>query len=117
MVWSSISQAAAFPLAANILAAVQLGPYTAWWKFIPLLIVVLLWGRLVTWIDKDSEEVLLPRMGLNVGNLVGGIIGLILFFMLPSYALGLLALVLVVAIEGGAYLGMRNSKVGLGDLS
>jgi general secretion pathway protein E len=113
-----------FPLAAPFvarlaapLAAVQPGPYTAWWKFIPLLIVVLLWGRLVTWIDKDSEEVLLPRMGLNAGNLIGGIVAFALFFLLPSYALGLLAMILVVAIEAGVYLGMRNSKVGLGDLS
>src|SRR4051794_8082898 len=106
MVWSSLSQVAAFPPAVDILAAVPLGPYTAWWKFIPLLIVVLLWGRLVTWIDKDSEEVLLPRVGLNVGNPIGGIVAFAMFFLLPSYALGVLAMALIVAIEAGAYLGM-----------
>src|SRR5688572_8272796 len=101
----------------SLLAQVSAGPYVAWWKAIPLVIVVLLWGRLVTWIDKDAQEVLLPRVPLNIGNLVFFIIGLFLFFMLPAYAASLLVLTAVVAVEAGVYLGMRNSKVGLGDLS
>ncbi|MEA2708442.1 MAG: hypothetical protein QOF78_1043, partial [Phycisphaerales bacterium] len=97
--------------------AVPVGEYVSWWKPIPLLIVLLLWGRLVTWIDKDAPEVMLPRIPLNTGNILGGILGFALFFLLPSYALGLVALILVVAIEAGVYLAMRNSKTGLGDLS
>jgi type II secretory ATPase GspE/PulE/Tfp pilus assembly ATPase PilB-like protein len=106
MVWSLLSAA----------APVQVGDYLAWWKAIPVLILLLLWGRLVTWIDKDSQEVLLPRLGLNVGNLIGGVIAFALFFMLPGFAVALIALFVILAIEAGVYLAMRNSKVGLGDL-
>jgi type II secretory ATPase GspE/PulE/Tfp pilus assembly ATPase PilB-like protein len=96
--------------------AVPVGEYVSWWKPIPVLIVLLLWGRLVTWIDKDAPEVLLPRVPLNTANLAGFVLAMFLFFMLPGYALALIAVVLIVMIEGGVYLGMRNSKAGLGDL-
>jgi type II secretory ATPase GspE/PulE/Tfp pilus assembly ATPase PilB-like protein len=105
MVWSVLS------------AAVEVGRYVSWWKPIPLLIVLLLWGRLITWIDKDAQEVLLPRIPLNVANLIGGVLGFFLFFMLPGFAVAMIALCVVVLIEAGVYLGMRSSKVGLSDLS
>ncbi len=105
MVWSLIA------------ASVSAGPYTAWWKILPVFVVLLLWGRLVTWIDKDSVEVILPRVPLNIGNLIGGAVGLALFFAIPGYAIALLVYIFVVMIEAGVYLGMRNSKVGLSDLS
>ena len=60
LVWSVLSQAA---------DPVPVGEYVGWWKPIPV-IVLLLWGRLVTWIDKDSQEVMLPRVPLNIGNLL-----------------------------------------------
>ena len=41
MVWSVLSQ------------AVPVGGYIAWWKAIPVVLLLLAWGRLVTWIDKD----------------------------------------------------------------
>src|SRR5829696_3071688 len=97
--------------------AVPVGEYVSWWKAIPVLIVMLLWARLVTWIDKDSIEVLLPRVPLNTGNLLGFAFGMLLFFMLPGYPIALAALILVVIAEAAVYFGMRNSKVGLGDLS
>src|SRR5215208_1626658 len=101
----------------SLLAASTYGPYVSWWKPIPLIIVILLWGRLVTWIDKDSQETMLPRVPLNIGNLVGAVLGLFLFFFLPGYAIAVLVFVAIIAIEAGVYLGMRNSKIGLGDLS
>src|ERR1041385_8054914 len=93
-------------------AAVAPGPYAAWWKVLPVFVVVLLWGRLVTWIDKDAQEVLLPRVPLNIGNLIGGAIGLALFFLLPGFAIALLVYVGVVLVETGVYLGLRNNTVG-----
>jgi type II secretory ATPase GspE/PulE/Tfp pilus assembly ATPase PilB-like protein len=108
MVWSVLSAASS--------AAVPVGDYAAWWKVIPVVIVMILWGRLVTWIDKDCQPILLPRIPLNLGNLMGGVIGFLLFFLLPGFAIGFVALVVVVALELGAYLAMRNAKVGLGDI-
>src|SRR5947207_1400520 len=95
---------------------VLVGGYAAWWKVIPLVIVLILWGRLVTWIDKDCQPILLPRVPLAVGNLIGGILGFLLFFLLPGFPIGFAALCFVVAAELGAYLAMRNAKVGLGDI-
>src|SRR5204863_7108539 len=77
---------------------------------------LILWGRLVTWIDKDCQPILLPRVPLAVGNLIGGILGFLLFFLLPGFAAGFIALVVVIGIILGAYLAMRNAKVGLGDI-
>jgi type II secretory ATPase GspE/PulE/Tfp pilus assembly ATPase PilB-like protein len=105
MVWSGL-----------VIAAVPAGGYINAWKLIPLLLVLLIWGRLVTWIDKDAPEVMLPRIPLNVGNLLAGILAFFLFFMLPGFAVGLLVMILVILIDVGVYLGIRNSKVGLGDL-
>ena len=105
MVWSVLSQ------------AVPVGGYIAWWKAIPVVLLLLAWGRLVTWIDKDSVEVLLPRIPLNVANLAGGVLAFFLFFALPGFFVAFLVACLIVAIEAGVYLTMRNSKVGLGDLS
>ena len=95
--------------------AVPVGEYVSWWKPIPVLIVLLLWGRLVTWIDKDSQEVMLPRVPLNTANILGFIFGLALFFLLPGYPIALAALILIVIAEAAVYLGMRNSKTGIGD--
>src|SRR5688572_6992820 len=97
--------------------AVPVGEYVSWWKPIPVFIVMLLWGRLVTWIDKDAQEVMLPRVPLNTGNVLGFALGAALFFLLPGYPLGLTALILIVITEAAVYFGMRNSKAGLGDLS
>ena len=55
-----------------------MGGYAAWWKIIPVIIVLILWGRLVTWIDKDCQTVLLPRVPLDVGMLLGGLLGSVL---------------------------------------
>src|SRR3954451_15830320 len=89
--------------------AVPVGEYVSWWKPIPVIIVLLLWGRLVTWIDKDSVEVMLPRVPLNTGNVLGFVFALALFFLLPGYALALTALLLIVLAEAAVYFGMRNS--------
>ena len=106
MVWSLLAQTAVSPG----------GPYIAWWKVIPLVIVMILWGRLVTWIDKDSQTVLLPRIPMNVGMLMGGLLGFFLFFLLPGFPIAIIALCVIVLAEAGTYLAIRNQKAGLGDI-
>src|SRR5215217_2791993 len=95
-----------------ILLAVTAGHYVSWWKALLLVLVVLGWGRLVTWIDKDARSVLLPRMGINLGMVVGGALGLFLFFILPGFPIAFLVLVGVVLAELGAYLAIRAQKSG-----
>src|SRR5688572_19910550 len=96
--------------------AVPVGGYISIWKSIVLLVLVLIWARLLTWTDKDTEAAMLPRMSLNVGFMLGFIFALALFFLLPGFAAGLVAFIVIFIIEVITYLVLRNNKVGLKDL-
>ena len=37
-------------------AAVEVGGYVSALKALPVLLVLLLWGRLLTWVDKDAPD-------------------------------------------------------------
>ncbi|MGH7177207.1 MAG: GspE/PulE family protein [Tepidisphaeraceae bacterium] len=101
----------------QFLAAIQVGNYISVWKCAVLLIVLLLWSRLITWADKDAAAAHLPRVSLNLAMLVGLVVGLGLFFMLPGLAIALAGMCAVLAVEATVYLAMRNQKVGLSDLT
>jgi type II secretory ATPase GspE/PulE/Tfp pilus assembly ATPase PilB-like protein len=73
--------------------------------------------RLLTWVDKDSENAHLPRVAVNMAAMGGIVLALILFFTLPSFALAYVAFIGVMVIEIGVYLLVRHQKVGLEDLS
>lgn len=100
-----------------LIANVPVGEYISVWKVLPLLIVVLLWARLVTWVDKDAPSVMLPRVPINIAMLLGGILGIFLFMILPGFAIALTVLCVIVLAEAGGYLFARHQKVGLGDLN
>jgi general secretion pathway protein E len=101
-----------------LLAAVDVGGYISIWKTIPVLLVLLVYARLMTWADKDAVDAQLPRVALNSALLGALIFGFLLFFWLPlGYFLNLLILVVVLSLAFGSYLVVRQQKVGLGDLS
>lgn len=100
----------------GLIADVPVGGYINLWKLIPLLILVLIWARLLTWIDKDAPSVFLPRTPINAGMVAGMILALVLFFMLPGMLIALTVLVFFLLAEIGTYLLLRKQKVGLGDL-
>src|SRR3954468_22970787 len=93
------------------------GGYVSIWKCLLVVIVLLGWARLLTWVDKDSEAAHLPRQAIDLGLLVAGIIAFGLFFVLPMFALAFPVLIFVIGLSLGVYLIMRKQKVGLGDLS
>jgi type II secretory ATPase GspE/PulE/Tfp pilus assembly ATPase PilB-like protein len=99
-----------------VIAFVDTGGYVDGLKLVPILILMLLWARLLTWVDKDAEAAHLPRQILNTGILALGVAGFGLFLFLPNYwiALGSGAGAFLVSI--GAYLIVRQQVVGLGDL-
>ncbi len=73
-------------LLSPVLSAVEAGSYLQRVEAaIPLLILMLAWGRLITWCDKDAVAVNLPRLALNMVNMGMGVAGLFLFFMLPGF--------------------------------
>jgi type II secretory ATPase GspE/PulE/Tfp pilus assembly ATPase PilB-like protein len=95
---------------------VPVGEYVSVWKVLPVLILALIWARLLTWIDKDTPTVLLPREAINMGMIVGFIAAFALFLILPGFLVAFAVFFLIMVIEIGVYLGIRNSKAGLGDL-
>jgi type II secretory ATPase GspE/PulE/Tfp pilus assembly ATPase PilB-like protein len=98
-------------------AAVQVGQYISIWKMVPILIVLIIWARLLTWADKDSLEAHLPRMPLNAAFLGGLIAAFALFLVVPGFALALAVFMFIMVAELATYLILRNQKVGLSDLS
>src|SRR4051794_35959161 len=104
-------------LLSPVLAAVEAGSYLNPWKALPVLILMLLWGRLITWCDKDAVAVNLPRLMLNMVNMGLGVFGFFLFFLLPGFALATVALFVCILAGGGTYFGLRAQKAGLGDLT
>ena len=50
------------------LAAVQVGGYVSALKTIPVILVLLLWARLLTWVDKDAPAAHLPRTAFNTAR-------------------------------------------------
>ncbi|HZZ44123.1 MAG TPA: ATPase, T2SS/T4P/T4SS family [Tepidisphaeraceae bacterium] len=98
------------------LADISPGGYVSIWKCVPVVIILLIWARLVTWIDKDAEAAHMPRIPINLGMLLAGILAFFLFFFLPMFVLAFPVLVFVIALSIGVYLFMRKQKVGLGDL-
>ena len=105
---------AAAPLAAG---NVEAGGYVSIWKCCVLLLFLLIWARLLTWIDKDSLAAHMPRVALNSGFVAGLVLALLLFFMLPGFAIAFLAFAFIMIVELTVYLVLRNQKVGLKDLS
>jgi general secretion pathway protein E len=93
-----------------------LGPYISVWKVIPVLLILLVWTRLLTWVDKDSDAAHMARVPINIGLVSGWILAFFLFFILPNFFLAFAVLLVFMIAEAATYLSMRNQKVGLTDL-
>jgi type II secretory ATPase GspE/PulE/Tfp pilus assembly ATPase PilB-like protein len=94
----------------GMLADVAGGGYVSVVKVIPVLIVLLVWARLLTWVDKDAPALQLPREPLNIGLLSGLIVGFLLFLLLPNFFIALGVLLVCFGAEAGLYLHIRSRK-------
>jgi type II secretory ATPase GspE/PulE/Tfp pilus assembly ATPase PilB-like protein len=104
-------------MAAAVLASIPSAPYINGYAVIPVIVVLLIWAKLLTWVDKDATPSRLPRQIINAGLWAGLILGLAVFLVAPLgfwVAISIFASILVV--EMGVYLGLRHQKVGLSDL-
>ena len=97
-------------------AAVEVGGYVSALKALPVLLMLLLWARFLTWVDKDAPAAHLPRDGINSAFLAGMILGFGLFFFLPTFLIAFTVLLFVLIVEAGVYLGLRHQRVGITDL-
>ena len=99
-----------------LMQSVPVGPYISAYKVVPVLLVCIAWWRWLTWVDKDALVARLPREWLNAGMLGGFALAVALLLGLPSFWLAFPLFILLFLAEVGAYLAVRNSKVGLKDL-
>jgi type II secretory ATPase GspE/PulE/Tfp pilus assembly ATPase PilB-like protein len=104
------------PADALALAAVEGGGYISILKAVPVVLVLLVWARLLTWVDKDAPAAHLPRIPINNGMLGGLVAAFALFFLLPGFLIAFPVLLVVLGAEIGVYLYLRKKEVGLGDL-
>ena len=100
----------------SFLGEVEVGGYVSALKTIPVILVLLLWARLLTWVDKDAPAAHLPRAAFNAGFLGGMILAFCLLLFLPGYVIAFPAFLAIMLIEAAIYLSIRKKHVGLGDL-
>lgn len=96
--------------------SMPVGQYLNGLKVIPLVLVLLVWARALSWADKDTEAARMPRDIINTFMMAGFILAFALFIFLPSFIIAFLALIAVAGVEAGVYLQMRKASVGLADL-
>src|SRR5258706_11980365 len=104
------------PLTGLIAATEFGGAYISLLKLLPVILLLLIFLRLTTWVDKDAERAHLPREVINSLMFIVGIAGFIIFFFIPSFAVAFSVLFGVIALDIGVYLILRSQAVGLGDL-
>src|SRR5262245_55268860 len=101
----------------QVIAEATAGSYLSIWKALPVLVLLLIWARLLTWMDKDAVSAHMPRLIINSAMLAGLVGGFLLFLLLPGFWLAFGVFAAAMLSDVGAYLLMRQQKVGLGDLS
>src|SRR5437762_13956845 len=94
-------------------ATVEVGQYINIWKCLPIIIILLICARLLTWMDKDSIEAQLPRFALNAAFLIGLIAAFTLFLVVHGFMLALALFLFFFVAEFATYLIMRRQKIGL----
>ena len=99
-----------------LIAAADVGGYVSLIKLLPVVVLLMLWAKAMTWMDKDAVAAHLPREMLNTSLFLAGIGAFILFFLLPNFWIAFSALFLLLVGTVGAYLGFRSKQVGLADL-
>jgi type II secretory ATPase GspE/PulE/Tfp pilus assembly ATPase PilB-like protein len=94
-----------------LLMSIEYGGYVSIVKLAVYLILYFLWFRLVTWAAKDAKAVE-TNVGLWIGLLLGaGVVGILLWWLIPIFIAGLLAYLVAVGTTALAYVKHRNTRV------
>jgi type II secretory ATPase GspE/PulE/Tfp pilus assembly ATPase PilB-like protein len=99
------------------LSVAELANYINGFKFLPVVVISLVWLRLMTWADKDAPKSHLPREVINMINLGGLVVAVGQMLLIPNYWAALAVFLFIFLSEIGYYLIWRNQTVGLKDLS
>jgi type II secretory ATPase GspE/PulE/Tfp pilus assembly ATPase PilB-like protein len=88
------------------------GFYLNLYKFVPVLLVYFLWAWTSDWVDNDAKELLNVKFALwNSVIFFSGVLGLIMVFAIPFYALGLTLLISAYLGPIFTYAYVRNQTV------
>jgi len=94
-----------------MLIAAQYGGYISIPKFIGFLVLFFLWLWLVTWVYRDGEAVGTNAALQTAVVFVAGAVGIILWLLIPVFAVGILLFLACVGATSVAYIRHRNSRV------
>src|SRR5256885_12185871 len=95
----------------GLMAATEVGGgYISLLKLLPVILLLLIFLRLTTWVDKDAGRAHLPREIINSLMFIVGIAGFIIFFFIPSFAMAFSVLFGVVALDVSIYLILRSEQ-------
>ncbi len=112
---ATTSQAAdAFPAIIAQIPNMYRGPgmYLNLFKFVPVVIVYLLWAWTTNWVEHDTRELNNLKFAVWNGALFSsGVLGLILVLVIPIYFLGLGLLLLAYFVPILSYVFARNQTV------
>src|ERR1700722_4752944 len=102
---------------AAVLASIPTGPYINGYAVLGMVVVLVIFARLMTWVDKDAPLVHLNRQLMNVIMFAGLAVGVLVFLMAPlGLAVGFTVYIGILVVVLGVYLGLRYQKVGLSDI-
>ncbi|AMV37467.1 GspE/PulE family protein [Planctomyces sp. SH-PL62] len=88
------------------------GFYLNLFKFIPVILVYLLWVRTTDWVEHDGRELNNPKFETwNSVIFFSGVLGLAMVFSIPIYPIGLTLLLLAYFIPILTYVFIRNQTV------
>jgi type II secretory ATPase GspE/PulE/Tfp pilus assembly ATPase PilB-like protein len=87
------------------------GFYFSPFKLLTVVAFYLLWARLSWWVDDDAEDLHMPVQKWNCGVFAAGAFGLFLFWVVPSFLLSFLMLLLLTIGPTLGYVYVRNQKV------
>jgi len=94
-----------------LLMSVEYGGYVSIVKLVVFLLFYFLWFALVAWAHKDAKAVD-TNIGSWIGSIVGaGALGILLWWLIPIFVVGLLVFIALVGGTGFAYVRHRNTRV------
>lgn len=93
---------------ANVPQLSLTGPVVQW---LIMVLMILPWLRMATWVDEDVQRIRADRVKWNALALGGGFLGVLLWLVLPFFIVGLLFYAVLAAGGLLAYALYRNEKV------
>lgn len=87
------------------------GFYFSLWKFVPVVLLFLLWAKTSYWVDDDSRSLKCNTEFWSSLILVVGGLGFLFVFCMPSFAMGFVVMALAYGGPLGFYIRERNGKV------